>query len=68
MDVKVIKRDGRIVDFDRQRIVNAISKAMKECGVENIEVADAISQDITEQMKTKRHGRLMPSRILLKTN
>lgn len=53
MDVKVIKRDGRIVDFDRQRIVNAISKAMKECGVESIEVADAISQDITEQMKNK---------------
>ena len=53
MDVKVIKRDGRIVDFDRQRIVNAISKAMKECGVESIEVADAISQDITEQMKHK---------------
>lgn len=53
MDVKVIKRDGRIVDFDRQRIVNAISKAMKECGVENKEVADAISQDITEQMKNQ---------------
>lgn len=53
MDVKVIKRDGRIVDFDRQRIVNAISKAMKECGVDSIEVADAISQDITEQMKHK---------------
>lgn len=53
MDVRVIKRDGRIVDFDRQRIVNAISKAMKECGVESIEVADAISQDITEQMKNK---------------
>lgn len=53
MDVKVIKRDGRIVDFDRQRIVNAISKAMKECGVENKEVADAISLDITEQMKNQ---------------
>lgn len=53
MDVRVIKRDGRIVGFDRQRIANAISKAMKECGVENNEVADAISLDITEQMKNK---------------
>jgi len=32
MITKVIKRDGRIVDFDKNKIVNAIYKAGKETG------------------------------------
>lgn len=41
--MKVQKRDGRIVDFDRSRIVNAINKAM----VETIEGLDA---DLSNQI------------------
>ena len=30
---KVIKRDGREVDFDKNKIINAIRKAMKSVGI-----------------------------------
>lgn len=32
---KVRKRDGRVVVFDKDKIVSAVKKAMSECGIEN---------------------------------
>lgn len=47
MTKKVIKRCGKTVDFDRERIIIAISKAMKEIGKEsNVMVPYNIANDI----------------------
>lgn len=40
---KIIKRDGRIVDFDQERIVNAIFKAAKAVGGEDRRLAAELS-------------------------
>lgn len=50
--MKVIKRDGRTVDFDHIRIVNAINKAMAEtiAGIDN-ELSENIASSIAEQVK-----------------
>jgi ribonucleoside-triphosphate reductase len=43
---KVSKRDGRIVDFDKQLIVNAVKKAMVEIGQADEEFAIKLANDI----------------------
>lgn len=43
---KVEKRDGRIVAFDKQLIVNAVKKAMAEVGEINEEFANKLAGDI----------------------
>lgn len=43
---KVRKRDGRIVDFDKQLIVNAVKKAMVEIGQADEEFAIKLANDI----------------------
>lgn len=43
---KVRKRDGRIVDFDKQLIVNAVKKAMKEIDKVDEEFANKLAYDI----------------------
>ena len=44
--MKVIKRDGREVDFDRNKIVSAIGKAMQNVGVKNEFLANKIAAEI----------------------
>ena len=48
--MKVIKRNGKIVDFDNDRIVNAIENAMRETvnGVDN-EISQLIAKQISSQ-------------------
>lgn len=43
--MKVIKRDGKLVEFDTTKIYNAIMKAMYSVGIKNESVADKIAQD-----------------------
>ena len=50
--MQVIKRDGRIVKFEPERVTNAICKAMNECEV-NTSMASTITEQILEQMKDK---------------
>ena len=50
--MQVIKRDGRIVEFEPERVTNAICKAMNECEV-NTSMASTITEQILEQMKDK---------------
>ena len=45
---KVVKRDGRIVDFCAEKISNAVLKAMKECGEEDKELSKKIAKQIQE--------------------
>ena len=49
---KVKKRDGRIVLFDKDKIIAAIEKAMSECGVENNRLASRIATYIMNLDKT----------------
>src|SRR3989338_2942433 len=55
---KIKKRDGRIVSFDRERIINALFKAFeasaKKDGEKCEELADIVVQKLTEKYKGKR--------------
>lgn len=42
----IIKRNGKIVEFDKNRIVNAIYKAMISVGQEDMEIAENIANNI----------------------
>lgn len=50
--VKVIKRDGREVEFDKQKIVNAITLAMvrTDLGVDHV-LAQAIADKIEDEVQ-----------------
>ena len=52
--LKVIKRNGDIVDFDKNKIKIAILKAMKSVAINNEKVAEQISCDIEEIAKLKK--------------
>ncbi|MBQ6598839.1 MAG: hypothetical protein IJH79_14920 [Lentisphaeria bacterium] len=47
---KLRKRDGRIVDFDLNRIVLAASKALKAAGTANDKIAGKIGQDVLDAL------------------
>lgn len=46
MNIKVIKRDGRFVSFDSERIANAIFKAAKAVGGEDRQLAAKLTKEI----------------------
>ena len=47
---KLRKRDGRIVDFDLNRIILAASKALKAAGTGNEKIAGKIGQDVLDAL------------------
>lgn len=49
--MKVKKRDGSLQEFDSDKIVNAISKAMKFCGKVSKKVATNVANDINNLYK-----------------
>lgn len=51
MDKKVIKRDGRIVSFNKHKIINAIEKAMKSVNNVDKELANKIAWYIEQGIK-----------------
>ncbi len=62
---KIRKRDGSVVDFDEQRIVLAIGKAMKAAGEgeeqkDGVVVAKAVTRELKEQLK-KQPTNYVPS-------
>lgn len=68
----VIKRDGRKVDFDKEKIVNAIMKAMDDAEEVNKDVANRIANEISkmdveelsvEEIQDTVEERLMNSRM-----
>jgi ribonucleoside-triphosphate reductase len=50
---KIKKRDGRIVDFDSEKITNAIFNAAKSVGGSNIEEARKLTTKVVEVIKQK---------------
>ena len=56
---KIIKRDGRVVDFDRTKIENAIWKAIKATGGTDRELARRLSYQVVEILeKTLKPGEI----------
>ncbi len=53
---KVIKRDGRVVDFDREKIVNAIYKAGREAGEFDRETAVFITGIVVTELEYEHDG------------
>ncbi len=51
---KIRKRDGRIVPFDRERIVNAIFKAAQAVGGSDRKVAEAISSEVMRELSAEK--------------
>lgn len=49
--MKVKKRDGSLQEFDKYKIINAISKAMKFCGKVSKKVATNVANDIVNLYK-----------------
>lgn len=43
---KILKRDGRIVDFDELKIYNAITKAQNACGITNVSLTKSILDEV----------------------
>ncbi len=56
---KIIKRDGRIVDFDKEKITNAIFKAAKAVGGRDKELAARLADQVVKLLKE----RLKPGEI-----
>ena len=56
--MKVVKRDGTIVDFDRSKIVVAIQKANAEVEPEE-KVTDAKIEEIVHGIETKKRKRIL---------
>ena len=53
--MKVIKRDGRQVEFDKDKIISAISKAMKNgSGIYKPQIAQSIADEIYEENKDSK--------------
>ena len=70
--MEVIKRDGRKVEFDKSKIVNAIMKAMEESDEVNRDVANRIANEISkmdveqldvEEIQDQVEEKLMNSRL-----
>ncbi|MEM5871663.1 MAG: adenosylcobalamin-dependent ribonucleoside-diphosphate reductase [Candidatus Aenigmatarchaeota archaeon] len=50
---KVRKRDGRIVDFEIEKIANAIFKAAKSVGGENYDLAKKLAEEVAQKLEEK---------------
>ena len=58
--IKVRKRDGRIVDFDQERITNAIFAAATAVGGRDRRIAERLSREVTRILE-ERHAGQVPS-------
>ena len=53
---QIRKRDGRIVDFDYQRVASAIFKAFETSGQPNCRLADELALSVVEKIVKKHKG------------
>jgi ribonucleoside-triphosphate reductase len=55
--IKIKKRDGRVVDFDKERIVNAIWKSAKAIGGKDRKLSEKIGDDVVGVLEKKYDGK-----------
>jgi len=74
---KIRKRDGRVVDFDKAKIVTAIYKASLAVGEPNEKLANKVANKVVEILEKKSKPDVIPTveevqdvveRMLIKTN
>ncbi|MCX6816151.1 MAG: adenosylcobalamin-dependent ribonucleoside-diphosphate reductase [Candidatus Aenigmarchaeota archaeon] len=58
---KVRKRDGRVVDFDKQRITIAIFKAAQAVGGEDSALAGSLADKVVEYVQARMHPGAIPN-------
>lgn len=58
MPEKIIKRDGRVVSFDQERIINAVFKAAKAVGGADRRTAGKLSQEVVAVLNERYHDTL----------
>ncbi len=58
---KIRKRDGRVVDFDGQKIQVAISKALKAVAEKNGKHAAKLANQVIDELNKKFHPRSIPA-------
>lgn len=54
--MKVIKRDGKIADFDKNKVMQAIAKAGKETGEFGKIMADFLSNIVVTELENEQDG------------
>ena len=55
------KRDGRIVEFDQNKIVNAIYRAAASVGIDKKKLAKDLASRVTEELNTKFDDQNIPT-------
>lgn len=50
---KIKKRDGRVVDFDQEKITNAIYRAAVACGGSDKALAESLSDEVVAELEKK---------------
>ena len=58
---KIIKRSGEIVDFDKNKIVDAIYKTTKAVDRKNMPLAEKLTDEIEKRLNEKFHRRSIPA-------
>ena len=58
---KIEKRDGRIVDFDQEKITNAIFKAVLAVGGRDRERAKFLSDQVVKELEKRYGGKKIPT-------
>ena len=59
--IQIRKRDGRIVPFNKEKITNAIYKAILESGSRDRALADSLSSRVVEILDEKYGGEAIPA-------
>lgn len=58
---KIRKRDGRVVEFDQEKITRAIYKAAESVGGHNMELAQQLSNKVVEELKKRFSDQHIPA-------
>jgi len=58
---QVKKRDGRVMAFDKKKIVSAIFKALRSVGQENEKLSDKLAKDVARQLNKEYDGQIIPT-------
>ncbi len=58
---QIRKRSGEIMDFDQEKIVNAIQKASESVGIYDRDIAEKLGDKISDKLAHKFHSRSIPA-------
>lgn len=59
--IKIVKRDGRVVSFDPERITSAVRKATFSVGLDREDLAKEVCDKVIAYLSSKYTGKIIPS-------